>query len=111
MATFAEIGSDGIVTRVVVMPDEHDNEAGCDWCEELFGGGIWVRTAMDGSIRSNYAGVGYTYDAVNDVFIAPKPFASWTLDTGTYKWEPPVAHPNNGVSCYWDEAALAWVEE
>ena len=78
MAYFAEIDDDKIVTRVVVVSDEHDNEDGCDWCEQFFGPGTWVRTAMDGSIRKNYAGPGYSYDAANDVFVAPKLFPSWT---------------------------------
>jgi hypothetical protein len=32
------------------------------------------------NIRGNYAGIGYTYDADNDVFYSPQPYASWTLD-------------------------------
>tara|TARA_R100001244_G_C5153318_1_gene130007 strand:+ start:212 stop:544 length:333 start_codon:yes stop_codon:yes gene_type:complete len=109
MAYFAEINGDNIVIRVVVVSDEYDNEDGCDWCEEFFGSGTWVRTAMNGSIRANYAGPGYSYDAANDVFVAPKPFPSWTLDTDTYRWEPPVAHPNNGIISHWDEESLSWV--
>ncbi len=110
MAYFAEINGDNIVLRVVVVPDEHDDEAGSDWCEEFFGDGTWIRTATDGSIRANYAGPGYSYDEVNDVFVEPKPFPSWALDTGTYKWEPPTAHPNDGTPVHWDEDTLAWVE-
>tara|TARA_R110000824_G_scaffold222811_3_gene410621 strand:- start:357 stop:692 length:336 start_codon:yes stop_codon:yes gene_type:complete len=110
MAYFAEINGDNIVTRVVVVPDEHDNEEGCDWCEEFFGGGTWVRTAIDGSIRVNYAGPGYSYDEVNDVFVEPKPFPSWALDSDTFQWEPPTSHPNAGTPVYWDEDTLAWVE-
>lgn len=111
MAYFAEINGDNIVTRVVVVPDEHDDEAGSDWCEEFFGGGTWIRTATDGSIRANYAGPGYTYDASNDVFIEPQLFASWTLNSETFRWEPPTPHPNAGTPAYWDEDTLAWVEE
>jgi hypothetical protein len=29
------------------------------------------RTSYNGTIRGIYAGIGYTYDAVNDVFVAP----------------------------------------
>ena len=39
-------------------------------------------------LRGNFAGVGYTYDAEKDVFIAPKPFASWVL-SADYLWEAP----------------------
>ena len=112
MAYFAEIDADNIVTRVVVVDDEHDNEEGSDWCEEFFGGGTWIRTAMDGSIRANYAGVGYSYDEVNDVFVGPKPFPSWTLDTFVFQWKPPTPHPDNGCgTCvHWDEDTLAWIQ-
>ena len=111
MAYFAEIDNDNIVTRVVVVADDYDNEAGSDWCEEFFGSGTWVRTAIDGSIRANYAGPGYSYDAANDVFVAPQPFPSWTLDTDKFCYEPPVAHPNDGVRSYWDEASMSWVAD
>ena len=53
MAYFAEIDDDKIVTRVVVIGDEYDNEDGCDWCEQFFGSGTWVRTVLDGSIRKS----------------------------------------------------------
>jgi hypothetical protein len=39
-----------------------------------------------------YAGIGYTYDAVNDVFIAPQPYGSWTLDEN-FDWQPPTPMP------------------
>ena len=41
-------------------------------------------------LRGNYAGVGYTYDRENDVFIAPKPSDDATLNTDTWLWEVPV---------------------
>jgi hypothetical protein len=39
-------------------------------------------------IRKQYAGIGFTYDAVNDVFIAPQPYPSWALDDN-FNWQPP----------------------
>ena len=105
MSLFAEINNDNIVVRVVVVED------GCDaaWCREFFDGGTWVETTEDGSIRANYAGVGYTYDPVNDVFFEPKPFPSWSFNKETYAWVPPVPHPNNGVFVKWNEGQLAWI--
>lgn len=61
------------------------------------------------ALRANYAGVGYTYDAVNDVFYAPQPYPSWTISAPTWTWEPPVPYPNDGKLYYWDEATLSWV--
>jgi hypothetical protein len=37
-------------------------------------------------LRGNYAGLGYTYDLVNDVFYAPDPGPGWVLDTDTWMW-------------------------
>ena len=36
-------------------------------------GGNWIKTSYNGTIRKNYAGIGYTYDLARDAFIAPKP--------------------------------------
>ena len=38
------------------------------------------------ALRANYAGIGYTYDSVNDVFYAPDPGAGWVLDDQTWLW-------------------------
>jgi hypothetical protein len=69
------------------------------------------------ALRGNYAVIGGTYDAVNDVFIDPKPYPSWTLDTSTWLWEPPVPRPeaNCDVNCtdvcintIWNEETQSW---
>ena len=72
--------------------------------------GTWLETKEDGSIRKNYAGIGYTYDAENDAFIAPKPFNSWVLNNTTFKWEPPVPYPDDGKRYVWNETTKAWDE-
>jgi hypothetical protein len=61
------------------------------------------------ALRGNYAGVGYTYDAANDVFYAPQPFASWVLNQTAWLWEPFVAYPTDGLRYAWDEATTTWV--
>ena len=61
-------------------------------------------------LRKNYAGVGYDYDAAKDAFIAPQPFASWTLDSQTCLWNAPVAMPTDGKPYAWDEATTSWKE-
>jgi hypothetical protein len=60
-------------------------------------------------LRGNYAGVGYTYDAEKDVFVAPKPFASWVL-SADYLWEAPVAMPTDGKPYVWQEDTQSWKE-
>ena len=38
------------------------------------------------ALRANYAGLGFTYDSINDVFYAPDPGAGYVLDTNTWLW-------------------------
>ena len=61
------------------------------------------------ALRANYAGIGYTYDSVNDVFYAPQPYPSWTISAPTWLWEAPVPYPSTGGLYTWDEATLSWV--
>jgi len=70
--------------------------------------GTWVETKEDGSIRKNYAGIGYTYDETRDAFIPPKTYPSWTLDEDTCLWEAPVAYPDDGNMYNWNEETQAW---
>ena len=72
--------------------------------------GTWLETREDGSIRKNYAGIGYTYDAQKDAFIAPKPFESWILNEDTCLWECPVAYPDDGNMYNWNETDQQWDE-
>jgi len=68
------------------------------------------------ALRGNYAGIGYKYDPVNDVFIAPKPYSSWILDTTTWLWKAPVDYPSDigtgspPKAYRWDEATTSWVQ-
>jgi len=61
------------------------------------------------ALRANYAGIGYTYDAINDVFYAPQPYPSWTISAPTWLWQAPVPYPSTGGPYIWDEATLSWV--
>jgi hypothetical protein len=112
MAHFAEI-SDGIVTRVLVVNNSEllvdgveVEQKGIDFLNNLVGG-TWVQTSYNGNIRKQYAGIGFTYDAVKDQFVAPQPFPSWSLDSNN-DWQAPTPKPEG--SFIWDEETLAWVE-
>jgi hypothetical protein len=93
MAHFAEIDENNIVKQVIVV---HNNELldngveseakGIAFCQSLLGGN-WVQTSYNNNIRYNYAGIGYTYDADLDAFIAPKCHTEAILDTATAKWD------------------------
>lgn len=67
------------------------------------------------ALRGNYAGPGYSYDKTLDAFYAPQPFNSWTLDTGSFLWEAPVAYPTGDAtgsytgSYSWNEDEQNWV--
>ena len=73
--------------------------------------GRWVETFKDGSKRANFAGIGYNYDASADVFYPNSPFTSWTLNTKTYLWEPPVAYPSDNKKYVWNEETKSWDAE
>jgi len=70
--------------------------------------GNWLETRKDGSIRKNYAGIGFSYDSTRDAFIPPQPYPSWTLNEDTCLWEPPVAYPTDGNMYNWNEETQAW---
>ena len=102
MAHFAEL-VDGIVQRVIVVDDAHEAD-GERWCAE-FAGGEWKQTSYNNNIRKQYAGIGYKYDPDADVFIAPQPFPSWSLDSN-HEWQPPKPKPS-GLAI-WNELTLSW---
>ena len=107
MAHFAEIDSQNIVQRVIVVPDSEEAN-GAAWCANLLGGS-WVQTSYNGRIRKNYAGIGFTYDATRDAFIPPKPYPSWVLNEATCRWDAPVPMPPGGP-WVWDESTESWID-
>lgn len=113
MAHYALLTIGGVVEQVIVGEDETTpTPDGFDSWESLYStryGMKCVRTSYNGRIRKQYAGIGFVYDENADVFIAPRPFASWTLDEN-HDWQPPIPMPEDGVHYIWDESMLAWVD-
>jgi hypothetical protein len=75
MAHYAFLDDSNIVTEVIVGKDETELIEGLN-PEQWYGnyrGQTCVRTSYHGNIRYNYAGIGYTYDPIDDAFIAPMP--------------------------------------
>lgn len=75
MAHYAFLNDSNIVTEVIVGVDESELLEGLS-PEEWYGqfrGQTCIRTSYNGKIRYNYAGIGYTYDPIDDAFIAPAP--------------------------------------
>ena len=61
-------------------------------------------------LRGNYPSVGFTYDRDHDVFIEPKPYSRWLLNTAEWKWEAPVPYPTDELFYYWDDYTQRWLE-
>jgi len=102
MCHFAELDGSNVVKRIVTVSRDISTAAGPlgdnpmhvdgeTFCFNHFGSGVWKQTSYNHAFRKQYAGVGYTYDAVKDVFIGiePKPLGAWTLDSDS-DWEPPT---------------------
>jgi hypothetical protein len=101
MSHFAKIDSNNIVTQIIVAEQDFINSGAVG---DSF---LWVQTSYNNNFRKQYAGTGYTYDKANDVFITPKPYASWTLDS-SFDWQPPTAMPDDGEDYVWNETTKAW---
>lgn len=119
MSHYAKI-VDSKVTQVIVAEAEFfdtfvDSSPGT-WLQCSYNARGNVHYGQDGqpddgiALRANYPGIGYTYDATNDVFIAPKPYNSWIINEDTWLWEAPVAMPDDGKLYNWDEASTSWKE-
>ena len=137
MAHFAKISENNIVLNVLTlddkdMLDENGNSS------ELVGqqylqkhnnwpAHLWIQTSyntlnnqhkLNGTpFRGNYAGIGYIWDSVNNIFITPKPFNSWILNLNKARWESPIGEEpqlteeerNQGKRYSWNEEILNWV--
>ena len=120
MAHYAFLDDNNIVTEVIVGKNE--GEENIDW--EVWYGNFRNQTCKRTSyntygnahsdsgtpFRGNYAGIGYTYDETNDVFIPPKPFDSWVLNESTWLWDSPVTYPSDGKMYIWNEETNSWDE-
>jgi len=112
MSHFAHV-TNGIVDQVIVAEQDFIDSGAVGNASE------WIQTSYNTHgnqhpegrpLRGNYAGIGFSYDAQNDVFVAPQPFPSWVLSPLTILWEAPVAMPTDGKVYGWDEATVAWKE-
>ena len=111
MAHFAELDSNNLVTKVIVVSNDDisDNGGtevesfGVAFCQQLLGANTnWKQTSYNGNMRGNYAGIGFTYMTnvatlgvgSTDIFINQQPYASWAIGVNTAQWFPP-ANPGN----------------
>lgn len=123
MAHFAKLDKQNKVIFVTVGRDEDREEELTERTGDVYKqtsyntrGGVHYQS--DGTpsadqakaFRKNYAGLGYTYDALRDAFIPPKPYLSWVLNEQSCLWESPVPYPTDGKRYVWDETNQTWVE-
>lgn len=120
MAHFAEIDSNNLVMRVLVVDNEHEANGQHYLAEEVGLGGKWIQTSYNTyggehknggtPLRKNYAGIGFIYDEEKDAFIPPKPYTSWILNEETCLWEAPIPYPLDENAYVWDEMSLSWTK-
>ena len=141
MAYFAQVNENNIVTRVIRVENsvievdgQRSEEKGIEFCKSLYGqdtnwiqtsygsiNGVYynvdavtgVKTVGDQSklLRKTYAYSGFSYDPVNDWFMPPQPYPSWTFNYETWRWDPPVARVTNlaeNEHAYWNEQTQSW---
>ena len=95
MAHFAKLDENNTVIEVVAVSnsDAPDETSGVAFLLSLFGQGNWKQCSYHGTIRKNYPGMGYTYDAERDAFIPPKPDDAIGFDEETCWWIVPQGSP------------------
>ena len=117
MAHFAELDLNNKVLRVIVLNNEVINNAsgvtgendGVAFLQAHEGENtIWKQTSYNSSFRGKFAGIGFTYDSVNDVFVPPQPYPSWVLQNNV-NWVAPVDRPTDGKIYDWNENTKSWV--
>ncbi len=119
MAYFAKL-EDNIVVQVISISNDICGEPTLTFPETESAGrafiantlkfdGVWKQTSFNNNFRKQFCAPGYTYQADADVFVAPEPYPSWTLDEN-FDWQPPTPKPPyDGIQRIWNEAELVWV--
>jgi hypothetical protein len=93
MAHFVKLDENNIVLEVNVVNNDaldasNEEASGITFLTQWSGGySNWKQTSYNGTIRKNYAGIGYTYDSSRDAFIAPKCHSEATLNEDTCRWD------------------------
>jgi hypothetical protein len=125
MSHYAKVNN-GKVEQVIVAEADFfktfiDSSPG-QWIQTSYNTKGGIHYGQDGkpdggvALRANYAGIGYMYDATNDVFYAPRPLDmnsvvcnSWTISAPTWIWTAPVEYPTDGKIYTWDESTKNWI--
>ena len=111
MAHYSFLDENSVVTEVITGIDETELIEGLStevWYGN-FRGQACKRTSYNNNIRGTYAGIGYSYNSDEDIFVAPQPFPSWTR-SGSF-WNAPTPRPEDDKFYTWDEDSLSWIEQ
>jgi hypothetical protein len=111
MAHYAKV-LDGKVTKVIVAEEDFfntfiDSTPG-EWIQTSYNTHLGAHRLGGTPLRKNFAGIGFTYDAQRDAFIAPKKYDSWTLNETTCDWDAPTPRPNDENRYTWNESTTSW---
>jgi len=143
MAHFAKLGLNGKVIAVLTLNnsdmlnasgvedesvgqqylERHNNWAAQLWIQTSYntrGGKYYNTDGTEGdqskALRGNYAGIGYTWDEDNNIFLPKKPYDSWIKDVATASWKSPIGdapalteEQKTAMSYYqWNESVQSW---
>ena len=135
MAHYAKLGINSKVISVEVVANSdcenadgvEDEEVGRQFLERIHNWPLWKKTSYNTSgnkhksgddskaLRGNYAGIGYTYDEDNDIFMPTKPYTSWVLNTAEARWQSPIgdapelSEDEKETHRYdWNESGQSW---
>lgn len=117
MAHFANINDNNIVTQVIVIDNEYEDN-GQEYINNVLNlPGKWLQCSYntyegkhlkDGvAIRKNYPSTGDTYSPEYDGFIPFQTLLGWNFNTDNWKWEPPIERPGDDFA--WSETELKWI--
>ena len=112
MAHFAELDENNNVVNVVVVSNDsidasNEEQSGIGFLSALYGHSSWKQTSYNHNIRKQYAIIGGKYDPDLDIFIAPQPYPSWSLNEN-YDWESPVPKGDKDGWWWWNEETQEW---
>lgn len=109
MSHFAKVENGKVVQVIVAEQDFIDSGVlGHGWIQTSYNTKGNIHVLGGTPLRGNYAGIGDIYDEVNDVFYAPQPYPSWSLQQSSWTWQAPVPYPTDGKIYVWDEPTLSW---
>lgn len=108
MSHFARV-ENGLVVSVIVAEEDFiaTGAVGHGWIQTSYRT-LGNQHPEGRPLRGNYAGIGYTYDEVNDVFYAPQPFDNWVLNTSSWLWNPPIPMPVDEYFYTWNQETTSW---